>query len=34
MSIILADAIFRTLEHKLKDFHGGGIVEVQILSLQ
>lgn len=34
MSIILADAIFRTLEHKLKDFHRGGIVEVQILSLQ
>lgn len=34
MGIILADAIFRTLEHELKDFHRGRIVEVQILSLQ
>lgn len=30
MGIILADTIFRTLEHELKDFH---IAEVQIVSL-
>lgn len=33
LGIILADAIFRTLKHELKDFHRGHIVEVQILSV-
>lgn len=34
MGIILADAIFRTLEHELKDFHRGDTAKVQMLSLQ
>lgn len=34
MGVILADTVLRTLEHELKDFHWGNIIEVQILSLQ
>lgn len=33
MAVVLAHAVFRTLEHQLEDLHRGDVTEVQILSL-